>query len=123
MTIVNWGVSFRFKSDFNLLFEKVNNFINLNSIFFSKKGIKISARSNNDSLEIVFNKGNKKNKIINFSAYYKTNIEICVKEYDWLDTNNNKTSKPKKIININFFEISKKVESIDFLFEKINQVN
>ena len=40
MTVSDWGASFKFKSDFIMLFEKINNFINLNSIIFSKKGIK-----------------------------------------------------------------------------------
>ena len=103
-----------------MLFEKINNFINLNSIIFSKKGIKISARSNNENLEIIFDKGKKKNKIISFSFYYKTREEICIKEYDWRDISSNiKTTSSCKLINVNFFDISNKVESIDFFFRKI----
>jgi hypothetical protein len=124
MTISDWGASFKFKSDFIILFEKTNNFINLNSIIFSKKGIKISARSNNENLEIIFDKGKKKNKIISFSFYYKTREEICIKEYDWRDISSNiKTTSSCKLINVNFFDISNKVESIDFFLEKLNQVN
>ena len=124
MTISDWGASFKFKSDFIILFEKINNFINLNSIIFSKKGIKISARSNNENLEIIFDKGKKKNKIISFSFYYKTREEICIKEYDWRDISSNiKTTSSCKLINVNFFDISNKVESIDFFLEKLNQVN
>ena len=124
MTISDWGASFKFKSDFIMLFEKINNFINLNSIIFSKKGIKISARSNNENLEIIFDKGKKKNKIISFSFYYKTREEICIKEYDWRDISSNiKTTSSCKLINVNFFDISNKVESIDFFLEKLNQVN
>ena len=124
MTISDWGASFKFKSDFIILFEKINNFINLNSIIFSKKGIKISARSNNENLEIIFDKGKKKNKIISFSFYYKTREEICIKEYDWRDISSNiKTTSSCKIINVNFFDISNKVESIEFFLEKLNQVN
>jgi hypothetical protein len=124
MTVSDWGASFKFKSDFMLLFEKINNFINLNSIIFSKKGIKISARSNNENLEIIFDKGKKKNKIISFSFYYKTREEICIKEYDWRDISSNiKTTSSCKLINVNFFDISNKVESIDFFLEKLNQVN
>ena len=124
MTVSDWGASFKFKSDFIRLFEKINNFINLNSIIFSKKGIKISARSNNENLEIIFDKGKKKNKIISFSFYYKTREEICIKEYDWRDISSNiKTTSSCKLINVNFFDISNKVESIDFFLEKLNQVN
>jgi hypothetical protein len=124
MTISDWGASFKFKSDFIILFEKTNNFINLNSIIFSKKGIKISARSNNENLEIIFDKGKKKNKIISFSFYYKTREEICIKEYDWRDISSNiKTTSSCKLINVNFFDISNKVESIEFFLEKLNQVN
>ena len=124
MTVSDWGASFKFKSDFIILFEKINNFINLNSIIFSKKGIKISARSNNENLEIIFDKGKKKNKIISFSFYYKTREEICIKEYDWRDISSNiKTTSSCKLINVNFFDISNKVESIDFFLEKLNQVN
>ena len=124
MTISDWGASFKFKSDFIMLFEKINNFINLNSIIFSKKGIKISARSNNENLEIIFDKGKKKNKIISFSFYYKTREEICIKEYDWRDISSNiKTTSSCKLINVNFFDISNKVESIEFFLEKLNQVN
>ena len=124
MTISDWGASFKFKSDFIILFEKINNFINLNSIIFSKKGIKISARSNNENLEIIFDKGKKKNKIISFSFYYKTREEICIKEYDWRDISSNiKTTSSCKLINVNFFDISNKVESIEFFLEKLNQVN
>jgi hypothetical protein len=128
MTVNDWGASFKFKSDFVLLFEKINNFIRINSILFSRKGIKISARCNNENLEIIFNKGKKKKKIISFSVYYKTNEEICIKDYEWEDINinlnNNKNSvNSNKILNINYFEISKKVQSIDCFFEKINQVN
>lgn len=128
MTVNDWGASFKFKSDFILLFEKINNFIRINSILFSRKGIKISARCNNENLEIIFNKGKKKKKIISFSVYYKTNEEICIKDYEWEDINislnNNKNSvNSNKILNINYFEISKKVQSIDCFFEKINQVN
>jgi|694.fasta_scaffold72342_5 hypothetical protein len=124
MTVSDWGASFKFKSDFIMLFEKINNFINLNSIIFSKKGIKISARSNNENLEIIFDKGKKKNKIISFSFYYKTREEICIKEYDWRDISSNiKTTSSCKLINVNFFDISNKVESIDFFLEKLNQVN
>jgi hypothetical protein len=121
MTVSDWGASFKFKSDFIMLFEKINNFINLNSIIFSKKGIKISARSNNENLEIIFDKGKKKNKIISFSFYYKTREEICIKEYDWRDISSNiKTTSSCKLINVNFFDISNKVESIDFFLEKID---
>ena len=96
----------------------------LNSIIFSKKGIKISARSNNENLEIIFDKGKKKNKIISFSFYYKTREEICIKEYDWRDISSNiETTSSCKLINVNFFDISNKVESIDFFLEKLNQVN
>ena len=124
MTVSDWGASFKFKSDFIMLFEKINNFINLNSIIFSKKGIKISARSNNENLEIIFDKGKKKNKIISFSFYYKTREEICIKEYDWRDISSNiKITSSCKLINVNFFDISNKVESIDFFLEKLNQVN
>ena len=124
MTVSDWGASFKFKSDFIMLFEKINNFINLNSIIFSKKGIKISARSNNENLEIIFDKGKKKNKIISFSFYYKTREEICIKEYDWRDISSNiKTTSSCKLINVNFFDISNKLESIDFFLEKLNQVN
>ena len=124
MTVSDWGASFKFKSDFIMLFEKINNFINLNSIIFSKKGIKISARSNNENLEIIFDKGKKKNKIISFSFYYKTREEICIKEYDWRDISSNiKTTSSCKLINVNFFDISNKVESIDFFLENLNQVN
>jgi hypothetical protein len=124
MTVSDWGASFKFKSDFIMLFEKINNFINLNIIIFSKKGIKISARSNNENLEIIFDKGKKKNKIISFSFYYKTREEICIKEYDWRDISSNiKTTSSCKLINVNFFDISNKVESIDFFLEKLNQVN
>ena len=124
MTVSDWGASFKFKSDFIMLFEKINNFINLNSIIFSKKVIKISARSNNENLEIIFDKGKKKNKIISFSFYYKTREEICIKEYDWRDISSNiKTTSSCKLINVNFFDISNKVESIDFFLEKLNQVN
>jgi hypothetical protein len=124
MTVSDWGASFKFKSDFIMLFEKINNFINLNSIIFSKKGIKISARSNNENLQIIFDKGKKKNKIISFSFYYKTREEICIKEYDWRDISSNiKTTSSCKLINVNFFDISNKVESIDFFLEKLNQVN
>ena len=124
MTVSDWGASFKFKSDFIMLFEKINNFINLNSIIFSKKGIKISARSNNENLEIIFDKGKKKNKIISFSFYYKTREEICIKEYDWRDISSNiKTTSSCKLINVNFFDISNKVESIEFFLEKLNQVN
>ena len=128
MTVNDWGASFKFKSYFILLFEKINNFIRINSILFSRKGIKISARCNNENLEIIFNKGKKKKKIISFSVYYKTNEEICIKDYEWEDINinlnNNKNSvNSNKILNINYFEISKKVQSIDCFFEKINQVN
>ena len=124
MTVSDWGASFKFKSNFIMLFEKINNFINLNSIIFSKKGIKISARSNNENLEIIFDKGKKKNKIISFSFYYKTREEICIKEFDWRDINSNiKSTSSYKLININFFDISNKVESIDFFLEKLNQVN
>ena len=124
MTVSDWGASFKFKSDFIMLFEKINNFINLNSIIFSKKGIKISARSNNENLEIIFDKGKKKNKIISFSFYYKTREEICIKEYDWRDISSNiKTTSSCKLINVNFFDISNKVESIDFFLEKLNKVN
>jgi hypothetical protein len=128
MTVNDWGASFKFKSDFVLLFEKINNFIRINSILFSRKGIKISARCNNENLEIIFNKGKKKKKIISFSVYYKSNEEICIKDYEWEDINinlnNNKNSvNSNKILNINYFEISKKVQSIDCFFEKINQVN
>jgi hypothetical protein len=124
MTVSDWGASFKFKSDFIMLFEKINNFINLNSIIFSKKGIKISARSNNENLEIIFDKGKKKNKIISFYFYYKTIEEICIKEYDWRDISSNiKTTSSCKLINVNFFDISNKVESIDFFLEKLNQVN
>jgi hypothetical protein len=124
MTVSDWGASFKFKSDFIMLFEKINNFINLNSIIFSKKGIKISARSNNENLEIIFDKGKKKNKIISFSFYYKTREEICIKEYDWRDISSNiMTTSSRKLINVNFFDISNKVESIDFFLEKLNQVN
>jgi hypothetical protein len=124
MTVSDWGASFKFKSDFMLLFEKINNFINLNSIIFSKKGIKISARSNNENLQIIFDKGKKKNKIISFSFYYKTREEICIKEYDWRDISSNiKTTSSYKLINMNLFDISNKVESIDFFLEKLNQVN
>jgi hypothetical protein len=128
MTVNDWGASFKFKSDFVLLFEKINNFIRINSILFSRKGIKISSRCNNENLEIIFNKGKKKKKIISFSVYYKTNEEICIKDYEWEDINinlnNNKNSvNSNKILNINYFEISKKVQSIDCFFEKINQVN
>jgi hypothetical protein len=124
MTVSDWGASFKFKSDFIMLFEKINNFINLNSIIFSKKGIKISARSNNENLEIIFDKGKKKNKIISFSFYYKTREEICIKEYDWRDISSNiMTTSSCKLINVNFFDISNKVESIDFFLEKLNQVN
>ena len=119
MTVSDWGASFKFKSDFIMLFEKINNFINLNSIIFSKKVIKISARSNNENLEIIFDKGKKKNKIISFSFYYKTREEICIKEYDWRDISSNiKTTSSCKLINVNFFDISNKVESIDFFLEK-----
>ena len=115
MTVSDWGASFKFKSDFIMLFEKINNFINSNGIIFSKKGIKISARSNNENLEIIFDKGKKKNKIISFSFYYKTREEICIKEYDWRDISSNiKTTSSCKLINVNFFDISNKVESIDF---------
>ena len=124
MTVSDWGASFKFKSDFIMLFEKINNFINLNGIIFSKKGIKISARSNNENLEIIFDKGKKKNKIISFSFYYKTREEICIKEYDWRDNSSNiKTTSSCKLINVNFFDMSNKVESIDFFLEKLNQVN
>ena len=124
MTVSDWGASFKFKSNFIMLFEKINIFINLNSIIFSKKGIKISARSNNENLEIIFDKGKKKNKIISFSFYYKTREEICIKEYDWRDISSNiKTTSSCKLINVNFFDISNKVESIDFFLEKLNQVN
>ena len=124
MTVSDWGASFKFKSDFIMLFEKINNFINSNGIIFLKKGIKISARSNNENLEIIFDKGKKKNKIISFSFYYKTREEICIKEYDWRDISSNiKTTSSCKLINVNFFDISNKVESIDFFLEKLNQVN
>ena len=124
MTVSDWGASFKFKSNFIMLFEKINIFINLNSIIFSKKGIKISARSNNENLEIIFDKGKKKNKIISFSFYYKTREEICIKEYDWRDISSNiKTTSSCKLINVNFFDISNKVESIEFFLEKLNQVN
>lgn len=127
MTVMDWGASPKFKAEFSFLFEKVNKFINLNSIIFSKKGIKISARSNNENLEIVFFKGRKKKKIINFLVYWKNKKEICIKEYDWEDINinlnNKKSLNLNKILNINYFDISKKDESIDFFFEKINQVN
>ena len=73
---------------------------------------------------MVFDKGKKKNKIISFSFYYKTREEICIKEYDWRDISSNiKTTSSCKLINVNFFDISNKVESIDFFLEKLNQVN
>ena len=72
MTVSDWGASFKFKSDFIMLFEKINNFINLNSIIFSKKGIKISARSNNENLEIIFDKGKKKAQEINPALLYNS---------------------------------------------------
>jgi hypothetical protein len=126
MTVTSWSPSFKFKSDFSMLFDKINNFINLNSIIFLKKGIKISARSNNENLQIIFNKGNKKKKIISYSVYYNTKEEICVKEYDWKDISLKKkiaSIKSNKTVNINFFDMSKKYESFDYFFEIINQVN
>lgn len=74
-----------------------------------------------------FLKAVKKKKIINFLVYWKNKKEICIKEYDWEDINinlnNKKSLNLNKILNINYFDISKKDESIDFFFEKINQVN